>query len=91
MALKRRHPPVGLLHHSDRGNFYASEDHQAVLAAHGMMGSMSRAGHSHDNALMERWFSTLKLELGEHFDSCGQAKLELSDYIRCSTTSRTAT
>ena len=38
MALKRRRPPLGLLHHSDRGSPYASEDYQAVLTAHGPMG-----------------------------------------------------
>ena len=80
MALKRRRPPIGLLHHSDRGSLYASEDYRAILAAHGMMWSMSRRG-CHDNAVMESWFSTVKLELGERFDSCGQAKMELFDYI----------
>lgn len=81
MALKRRRPPLGLLHHSDRGSPYASEDYQAVLIAHGMLGSMSRRGDCYDNAVMESWFSTVKLELGEHFESCGQAKMELFDYI----------
>ena len=81
MALKRRQPPAGLLHHSDQGSPYASEDYQAILTAHGMMGSMSRRGDCYDNAVMESWFSTVKLELGEHFESCGQAKMELFDYI----------
>ena len=81
MALKRRRPPLGLLHHSDRGSPYASEDYQAILTAHGMMGSMSRRGDCHDNAVMESWFSTVKLELGEHFETCGEAKMELFDYI----------
>ena len=81
MALKRRRPPLGLLHHSDRGSPYASEDYQAVLIAHAMLGSMSRRGDCYDNAVMESWFSTVKLELGEHFGSCGQAKMELFDYI----------
>ena len=81
MALKRRRPPLGLLHHSDRGSPYASEDYQAILTANGMMGSMSRRGNCHDNAVMESWFSTVKLELGEHFETCGEAKMELFDYI----------
>ena len=81
MALKRRRPPRGLLHHSDQGSSYASEDYQAVLAAHGMVGSMSRRGDCYDNAVMESWFSTVKHELGERFESCGQAKMELFDYI----------
>ena len=49
--------------------------------AHGMTGSMSRRGNCFDNAVMESWFSTVKRELGEHFESCGQAKMELFDYI----------
>ena len=81
MALQRRRPARGLLHHSDQGSPYASEDYQAVLARQGMTGSMSRRGNCYDNAVMESWFSTVKLELGEHFDSCGDAQLELFDYI----------
>ena len=81
MALKRRRPPLGLLHHSDRGSPYASEDDQAILAAHGILGSMSRRGDCLDNAVMERWFSTVKLELGGRFESYGQAKMELFDSI----------
>ena len=46
-----------------------------------MMGSMSLRGDCHDNAVMESWFSTVKLELGEHFETCVEAKMELSDYI----------
>ncbi len=81
MALKRRRPATGMLHHSDQGSPYASEDYQAVLTAYGMTGSMSRRGNCFDNAVIESWFSTVKLELGEHFQSCGQAKMELFDYI----------
>ena len=81
MALKRRRPPLGLLHHSDRGSPYASEDYQAVLKARGMLGSMSRRGDCYDNAVMESWFSTVKHELGERFESCGHARMELFDYI----------
>ena len=81
MALKRRRPAEGLLHHSDQGSPYASEDYQDLLDRHGMTGSMSRRGNCYDNAVMESWFSTVKLELGEHFESCGQAKMELFDYI----------
>ena len=81
MALKRRRPPLGLLHHSDQGSPYASEDYRATLIAHGMLGSTSRRGDCFDNAVMESWFSTVKLELGEYFETCGQAKMELFDYI----------
>jgi transposase InsO family protein len=81
MALDRRCPAIGLLHHSDQGCTYASEDYQAVLKANGITCSMSRRGNCHDNAVMESFFSTVKSELGEHFDSHGHAKKELFDYI----------
>jgi transposase InsO family protein len=81
MALKRRGPAAGLLHHSDQGSPYASEAYQAILEAHGIVGSMSRRANCLDNAVMESWFSTLKTELGEHFDSYAIAKADLFDYI----------
>jgi putative transposase len=81
MALKRRCPEAGLLHHSDQGSTYASEDYQDRLAAGGLVCSMSRRGNCHDNAVAESFFSTVKSELGEHFDSNGEAKMELFDYI----------
>ena len=81
MALKRREPAAGLLHHSDQGSPYASQDYQRIITAHRMTGSMSRRGNCYDNAVMESWFSTVKHELGEHFDSCGDAKMALFDYI----------
>ena len=70
-----------MLHHSDQGCTYASEDYQDVLEAHGIAGSMSRRGNCYDNAVMESFFSTVKSELGEHFESHGDAKKELFDYI----------
>ena len=81
MALKRRCPEAGLLHHSDQGCTYASEDYQAVLEAHGITCSMSRRGNCYDNAVIESFFSTVKSELGERFESHGEAKMELFDYI----------
>jgi len=80
-ALKRRCPEIGLLHHSDQGCTYASEDYQVLLAAHGIVCSMSRRGNCHDNAVMESCFSTVKTELADRFDSCGEAKRELFNYI----------
>ena len=62
-ALRQRRPLPGLLHHSDRGSQYASGDYQARLAAHGLVGSMSRRGNCWDNAVAESFFSTLKIEL----------------------------
>jgi transposase InsO family protein len=81
MAVKRRCPDAGLLHHSDQGCTYASEDYQAVLDTHAIICSMSRRGNCHDNAVMESFFSTVKSELREHFDNCGEAKTELFEYI----------
>jgi putative transposase len=81
MAIKRRCPEAGLLHHSDQGGTYASEDYQSVLEAFGITCSMSRRGDCYDNAVMESFFSTVKAELGEHFDSYGLAKEQLFDYI----------
>jgi putative transposase len=80
-ALTRRCPEIGLLHHSDQGSTYASEDYQDVLEARGIVCSMSRRGNCHDNAVMESCFSTIKFELADRFDSCGEAKRELFDYI----------
>ncbi len=81
MALRRRCPGAGLLHHSDQGCTYASEDYQDILVAHGITCSMSRRGNCYDNAAMESWNSTLKSELGERFESYGIAKEQLFDYI----------
>ncbi len=81
MALRRRCPDAGLLHHSDRGSPYASEDYQKVLETHGITCSMSRRGNCIDNAAMESWFSTFKSELGERFESNAEAKEKAFDYI----------
>jgi transposase InsO family protein len=63
MALQEREPPLGPLHHSDRGSQYASHEYQQLLAAHGVLSSMSRKGNCWDNAVAESFFATLKLEL----------------------------
>jgi transposase InsO family protein len=66
MALHQRAPHEQVLHHSDRGSQYASDDYQGVLAAAGMRCSMSRKGDCFDNAPVERFFGTLKTELVYH-------------------------
>jgi putative transposase len=63
MALLQRRPVAGLLHHSDRGVQYASQDYRDKLAAGGLTASMSRKGNCYDNATMESFWSTLKHEL----------------------------
>lgn len=63
MGTAQRHPPAGLVHHSDRGSQYASAAFQQMLAAHGMTCSMSRKGEVYDNAVIESFYGTLKREL----------------------------
>jgi Transposase and inactivated derivatives len=62
MAIKRRKPSKGLIHHSDRGVQYASSPYRKILKQNGIIGSMSRKGNCWDNAPMESFFSTLKTE-----------------------------
>ena len=81
MAMKRRSPGAGLLHHSDQGCTYASADYQMILEARGITCSMSRRGDCYDNAVMESFFSTVKSELADRFGSYGEAKMELFDYL----------
>ena len=61
-ALRRRRPPTGLLHHSDRGSQYVDEDYLRTLTQAGLERSMSRAGNCYDNAAMESFWSTFKTE-----------------------------
>lgn len=63
MALKRRGHPRQVIHHSDRGCQYASEEYRSVLADNGLIASMSRKGNCYDNAAMESCWSSLKTEL----------------------------
>ena len=81
MAVKRRCPDPGLLHHSDQGCTYASEDYRTRLEQHGIACSMSRRGNCYDNAVMESFFATIKSEEGERFESYAHAKEALFDYI----------
>jgi len=81
MAMKRRRPGIGLLHHSDQGCTYASEAYQAILDVNGIVCSMSRRGNCYDNAVMESFFSTVKSELSDQFASNSDAKMELFGYI----------
>jgi transposase InsO family protein len=62
VAISARNPPRGCVHHSDRGSQYASEDYRAVLQKHGLTGSMGRRGNPHDNAKVESFMKTLKVE-----------------------------
>ena len=62
VAIRSRAPAAGCTHHSDRGSQYASEAYRALLAAHGLLGSMSRRGNPYDNAKAESFMKTLKVE-----------------------------
>ena len=81
MAVQRRCPDPGLLHHSDRGCTYTCEDYQTYLAARGITCSMSRRGDCYDNAVIESFFATLKKEEADRFPSYSDAKMALFDYI----------
>ena len=83
MAVLHRQPPAQLLFHSDRGVQYASGPFRAALKKARLIPSMSRRGNCYDNAAMESFWSTLKLELvyRRDFSSHRQAQIELFDYI----------
>ncbi|RKG56242.1 IS3 family transposase [Corallococcus sp. AB011P] len=81
MALTGRTAPA--LHHSDRGSQYASEDYRRRLAERGITCSMSRKGNCWDNAVVESFFSSMKLELvyTRNFKTRAEARLALFEYI----------
>jgi transposase InsO family protein len=83
MALRHRHPPRELLLHSDRGVQYASADYRRALSQAGLVASMSRKANCYDNAAMESFWSTLKLELvyRRDFLTRRHARTEIFDYI----------
>lgn len=83
MAITRRAPPRGLIHHTDRGCQYASAEYRALLERHGLRGSMSRVGDCWDNAVAESFFATLKKELvhGCAFVTRSEAYDAIADYI----------
>jgi putative transposase len=62
VAIERRRPPPGCIHHSDRGSQYAAELYRGILAAHGLAGSMGRRGNPYDNAKAESFMKTMKVE-----------------------------
>ena len=83
MALGGRRPAAGLLHHSDRGSQYAGGAYRALLAAHGLVCSMSRKGDCWDNAVAESFFATLEHELlaEADFGSRLVARREIFEFI----------
>jgi putative transposase len=83
MAIWRRGKPEALLHHSDRGSQYTSEQFQRLLADHGITCSMSRAGNVWDNAVMESFFSSLKTERTARrtYRTRDEARADVFDYL----------
>ncbi len=83
MALGRRRPEPGLVHHSDRGSQYASNEFQEALEARGITCSMSRRGNCWDNAVMESFFHTLKVECVYQrvYRTRQEARTDIVEYI----------
>jgi transposase InsO family protein len=83
MALVRRQPDSEVLHHTDRGAIYASDEYREKLSAHRLISSMSRKADCYDNAVAESFFSTLKNELicGAVLESRDRARVEIFEYI----------
>ena len=85
MAIWRRGKPDALLHHSDQGSQYTSEQFQRLMADNGVTCSMSRSGNVWDNAAMESFFSSLKTERTARkvYRSRDEARADVFDYIEC--------
>jgi putative transposase len=85
MAVARRNPEVGLLHHSDRGSEFTSERYQVALQEVGIQVSMSRTGNCWDNAAMESFFATLTKECTDRmrFQSRQEARSAIFEYLEC--------
>ena len=83
MAIERRRPPRGVIHHSDRGSLYTSKAYRQTLESHGITASMSRVAMPYDNAVAESFFSSLKNELTHHeqFATIDEARHKLFDYM----------
>ena len=83
MALERRRPAPGLVHHTDQASLYAAHDYRERMRHHGMVPSMSRKGDCYDNAVAESFFSNLKNELVHHCDFVSReaARAAIFDYI----------
>jgi len=83
MAVSRRNPIAGILHHSDRGSQYASSAYRQKLEQHRMIASMSRKGNCWDNAVTERFFRSVKSELTDHkfYSTRTEARQDIIEYI----------
>ncbi len=85
MAVDQRHPPHGVIFHSDRGSQYASHAYQNALDANGMVCSMSRKGDCWDNSVVESFFGSLKEDLiyRHQWPSKAKTMQSIAEYIAC--------
>jgi putative transposase len=85
MAVARRKPGAGLVHHSDRGVQYACELYRSLLSEHGIQCSMSRPGNCYDNAVAESFFGTFKTELANRarYRTREGARSSIFEWIEC--------
>jgi putative transposase len=85
MAVARRNPEAGLLHHSDRGSEFTSDRYQAALQELGIQVSMSRTANCWDNAAMQSFFVTLSKECTDRarFQTRQQARSAIFEYLEC--------
>ena len=85
MAIAQRHPPTGLLHHSDRGSEFTSDRYLALLAELGIEVSMSRTANCYDNAAMESFFASLTKECTDRtrFQTRQEARSAIFEYLEC--------
>lgn len=83
MAMQQRQPPKGLLHHSDQGAEYTNHAYQCLVKEHNMIVSLSRKGECHDNAVVESFFKTIKVELAKQhkFKTPEEAHSAIFEYI----------
>jgi transposase InsO family protein len=82
-AVQAKRPPVGLIHHSDRGSQYCAHEYRELLDQFGMQASMSGKGNCYDNAPMESFWGSLKSELVHHrrYATRSQAQASIREYI----------
>jgi len=82
-AIAMRQPPPGLIHHSDRGSQYCSDDYRRLVKRAGMISSMSGKGNCYDNAIVETVFKTIKSELiwRTSYQTRWQAEKSIGHYI----------
>ena len=83
MAIARRRPPKGCIHHADRGSQYCSHDYQKILRKHGLTASMSGKGNCYDNAAVESFFKSLKAEMiwRRNWQTRREVEIAIFEYI----------